>query len=463
MPIRRRVAALSVVAIAPVLGFSTPTRADEPAAAPPWMEGKPHLEPGELAKKVEGSYFTGVPLLDFDPDTGNGGGARVYRYWNGDRTDPLFNYTPYRHRVYVQAFITDKGYQDHQIDYEWLYVGGSPFRLRMTGLFSANAAANYFGIGSDAMRPLTSPATGQPFARYSAYADALRQADPTGHTYAVYNQYKYVNPAYRAKLERDLFGALVRVQGGFEVGYISIGERTGELVDAESNGTDVKALSLPTKLHDDCVAMRVVGCNGGWNDSLKLGIAFDTRDFEPDPTAGAFVDLTTNIGSRVLGSSFDYVRVTFSPRAYWSPAPKLADVVLAGRFVVSGQTSGTPFFAMDTLAFTSEDQHGLGGSRTIRGYRLDRFVGPVALLANVELRWTMFEVAVLEQRFAFALAPFLDVGRVYDSFRDLTFRGLKNGQGIGLRVVWNQSTVGAFDLGFSSEGAEFYTEFNHPF
>jgi hypothetical protein len=463
MSFRRRAAALSIAAAAPVLGLSTPARADDPLTAPPWMEGKPHLEPGELAKKVEGSYFTGVPLLDFDPDTGNGAGARVYRYWNGDRSDPLFNYTPYRHRVYVQAFITDKGFQDQQIDYEWLYVGGSPFRLRMTGLLSANAAANYFGVGDDAMRPLTSPATGQAIARYSAYSDGLRQADPTGHTYAAYNQYKFVNPAFRSKLERDLFGALVRVQAGFEVGYVSVGERTGELVDAESNGNDVKALSYPTKLHDDCVAQRVVGCNGGWNDSLKLGIALDTRDFEPDPNAGVFVDLTTNIGSRALGSSFDYVRATFSPRAYWSPAPKLADVVLAGRIVVSGQTSGTPFFAMDTLAFTSEDQHGLGGSRTIRGYRLDRFVGPVALLANVELRWTMFEVTVLQQRFAFAAAPFFDVGRVYDSFRELTLRGMKNGQGIGLRVVWNQSTVGAFDLGFSSEGAAFYTEFNHPF
>jgi hypothetical protein len=52
---------------------------------------------------------------------------------------------------------------------------------------------------------------------------------------------------------------------------------------------------------------------------------------------------------------------------------------------------------------------------------------------------------------------------VYDSFRDLTLRGMKSGQGVGLRVVWNQSTVGAFDLGFSAEGTEFYTEFNHPF
>jgi outer membrane translocation and assembly module TamA len=75
----------------------------------------------------------------------------------------------------------------------------------------------------------------------------------------------------------------------------------------------------------------------------------------------------------------------------------------------------------------------------------------------------MFEVTVLEQRFAFALAPFFDIGRVFDSYRDLTLRGWKHGEGVGLRVVWNQSTVGAFDLGFSEEDMAFYTEFNHPF
>jgi hypothetical protein len=450
------------LAIAGLL-FIARARADVPSAPPSWLEGKPHLDAEDLAKKVEGSYPTAVPLLDADPDTGYGGGARAYYYWNGDRSDPLFDYTPYRHRVYVQGFITNKGYQDHQVDYEWLYVAGSPFRFRITALYAANAAANYFGVGSDSMRDLVSPATGQRYARYSRYADALRQVDATGQTYAVYNQYKYQNPQVRSKVERDLLGALVRVQGGLEVGYVKVGERTGERVSAESNGSDVTALAQPTKLREDCALRRIVGCGGGWNNSLKLGVAFDTRDFEPDPNSGVFVDLSADIGTRVLGSSFDYLRVTFSPRAYVSPAPKLADVVIAARFVVSGQTSGTPFFALDTLSFTTENQHGLGGSRTIRGYRFDRFVGPVDLLANIEVRWTMFDVKVLEQRFSFALVPFFDIGRVFDSFRDLTLLGWRHGQGAGLRVAWNQSTVGAFDLGFSGEDTAFYTEFNHPF
>ena len=147
---------------------------------------------------------------------------------------------------------------------------------------------------------------------------------------------------------------------------------------------------------------------------------------------------------------------------YWSPLPELADVVVAARFLVNAQSS-VPFFDMDTLSSTVEDTHGLGGSRTLRGYRLERFVGPVALLANAEVRWTMFDFKAWEQWFAFALVPFVDFGRVFDSFSDVTLRGWRRGQGAGLRVAWNQSTIGAFDLGFSSEGTAFYTEFNHPF
>jgi len=58
---------------------------------------------------------------------------------------------------------------------------------------------------------------------------------------------------------------------------------------------------------------------------------------------------------------------------------------------------------------------------------------------------------------------FFDIGSCLRFVRDLTLRGWKHGQGVVLRIEWNQSTVGAFDFGFSDEDAAFYTDFNHPF
>src|SRR5262249_46063870 len=143
--VRGRHAVVAGLTLLVALACAGRARTDTPALQPLWLEGKPRLHADELAKKVERGYFTGVPLLDADPDTGYGGGGRAYYYWNDTRSDPFFEFTPYRQRVYLQAFASNKGFQDHQLDYEWLYVGGSPVRLRATLLFAANASANYFG------------------------------------------------------------------------------------------------------------------------------------------------------------------------------------------------------------------------------------------------------------------------------------------------------------------------------
>lgn len=443
------------------LGLILP--ASLPGQVPDWATDKPRLHADELAKKVEGGYFTGTPLADIDPDTGWGFGARGYYYWNDTRSDPFFAITPYRHRVYVQAFVTNKGFHDDRLDYEWLYAANSPWRLRTALVLGANGAANYFGVGSDAMRPLTSPRDGLTFGRYADYLTDLRRVDG-GRTWASYNQFSYVNPAIRNKIERELLGGRLRLAGGFEVGYVRVRESSGQSVDADGpDGSSTTAIANSTKLNEDCAAHRVIGCGGGWNNSLKFSVAWDTRDFEPDPNDGLFVDLVTEIGTRVLGSDFAWQRVTFSPRGYWSPFPQFADLVLAGRLAFNFQTSGTPFFSMDSLSQSSENVQGLGGSRTLRGFRLDRFVGPVATLANAEVRWTFFETRLLAQRFAFAVAPFVDTGRVYDNLSQVTWRGWRVSGGGGLRIAWNQATVGAFDLGASSEGVLFYTEFGHPF
>jgi outer membrane protein assembly factor BamA len=246
---------------------------------------------------------------------------------------------------------------------------------------------------------------------------------------------------------------------------VRVVDYTGTKVEADDGrgGTDPNAIEGRTKLRDDCDAGRIVGCNGGLHDTLKLGIAFDTRDFEPDPNAGFFVDATTELSSRVIGSAYDYARFTVSPRFFFSPMPRLADVVVATRVVYSVQSAGTPFWAMNTLAFTDGDRQGLGGLRTIRGYRQDRFVGPVAALWNLEIRWTFVDFEVLKQRFAIGVVPFLDLGRVFDNVQSFSFRDWRLGTGAGMRVAWNKATVIVFDYGISREDAALYMEFAHHF
>jgi hypothetical protein len=414
----------------------------------------------DLDEKAAGGYFTGLPLVNSDPDTGVGFGARVLYFDNGPREDVLFEATPYRHRAFAQAFFTTNGLQYHTLDYDAPYLGGSPFRLRASLVYEKNTAANYFGLGDRALGRLSFPGSPDKFASKSDFTDALRTVQPNGTAYTRENQYVIERPKATASLERDFFGGVVRGLIGVSVSHASVDQWTGELVET---GSGAEARQAPTRLDRECAAGVVVGCGGGVSNTLKLGVAYDTRDFEPDPNSGVFVELTGELAGKYTLSDYDWARLTFSPRVYYSPFPKLADLVVAGRFVGSVQSAGTPFYEMNELSFADYNRTGLGGLRTIRGFNQDRFVGRVVALANLELRWTFYDFRALKQRFALMLAPFLDVGRVFDSVADLELRRFRNGQGAGFRIAWNQATIIVIDYGVSREGSTLYVNFNHPF
>src|SRR5947207_136105 len=92
-----------------------------PRPLPEYRAKKRRMDPQALTDKQENGYFTGLPLVNSDPDTGLGFGARVLYFDNGGRDDRMFEYTPYRHRVYGQAFFTTNGYQYHTVDYDAPY------------------------------------------------------------------------------------------------------------------------------------------------------------------------------------------------------------------------------------------------------------------------------------------------------------------------------------------------------
>ncbi len=287
---------------------------------------------------------------------------------------------------------------------------------------------------------------------------------PDGTASPNYNHYEYDTPSAAVTLEREFWGGRVRVQYGFVAQYTWISTYDGTQTQGiDRYGHSAPATHGPTLIGMNCASKIAVGCEGGWNNMLKAGIAYDTRDFEPDPTRGFFIDATGEWSAGAFGSAFDYLRLTVAARAYWSPIPKLADLVLAVRVLYSMQGGHVPFYAMDTLALTEGDQTGLGGERTLRGYRQDRFVGPIAALGNAELRWTFTHFKLLKQRFSLQLAPLLDVGTVVDDVTKFGSATWRVSGGAGLRVGWNRSSIIMFDFGASGEDTGFYIDFGMPF
>ena len=421
---------------------------------PPGFESKPPLSTADLERKREGGYVTGLPLLNFDPNTGVGFGARAYYYDNGERTDPLFAYTPYAHRVFLQAFGTTGGFQYHTLDYDAPSVEGTPYRVRGQLIFEKNTSRNFFGASERSLEPLTFTGATQTFGDYGDYLSALERVDPNGLALSRYNHFASTRYALALTLERTIFRGLVRPLLGLAVARTSLEDYTGDRVDAiDADGGDVRADQGPTLLREQCDADLLVGCDGGWDNTLRLGLALDTRDFEPDPNSGVLLESTLDLGTGALGSSFDYARLLVGARGFFSPMPEWADLVVAARGTLVVQSPGTPFFARNTL----------GGLRTIRGYRQDRFGGPVLASTNFELRWTPFHFGVAGQDFAPILIPFLDLGRPFDTAADLSLSGWKRGQGASVRIAWNQATIIAIDYGVSEEDAGLYINFDHQF
>lgn len=432
---------------------------------PPGFDARRPLDPDDYRRKNERGYVTGLPLFNYDSNFGFGGGARAYYFWNGTREDPRFGYTPYLHRVFLQAFATTGGLQFHWLDYDVPSLAGTPFRFRSQLIFIRNTDQHHFAIGSRALDRFSFPGSAATFERYADFQAALDQVTPAGTTWHRYNRFRLTQPVWIASVERTFLRGLLRPMLGLgfnHYGVHSYGGQVDHLSDA--NGTPVDAVNAPTRLDEDCAGPApIVGCGGGWDNYLRLGVSLDTRDFEPDPNRGVFVDVAVDLGTRLLGSDYQWARFMAAARAYFSLLPPPGDLVLAVRGTFQVQSDSTPFEGMNLIPYIEDPRQGLGGLRTMRGFQQDRFVGPAMLLGNLELRWTFVRFVVLKQKLALIAVPFFDIGTVADRLGAVRGDGWRWDAGGALRISWNLATILTIDYGRSREDAGLFVNFNHIF
>lgn len=465
---RRAPSAFAVTVALAGLVTARPLDAAEPAGTPQeetpdGFDARRRLGDEEYATKAEGGYFTGLPLINYDSNTGLGFGARGYYFFDGERSDPRFAYTPYLYRVFLQAFATTGGYQFHWLDVDARNVLGSAFTFRGALIFQRNIDQHYFGVGSRSMQRLSFSGSPQSFDDYADYRAAIDAVDEAGFTRTRYDSYRLTQPMLLLALERPLLRGVLRPFVGVGLSYNDIEDYSGDRVSVARGGGEVRATQGPTRLSEDCAAGAIVGCAGGWNDFMRLGIAYDTRDFEPDPNRGVLLDAALDVGTRLLGSEYAWVRGMLTARSYLSLLPSVTDLVLATRLTLVMQSSDTPFFAMNWIPYLEDPRQGLGGLRTLRGYKQDRFVGPVMTLANAELRWTFARSRPFGQRFAWMVVPFVDAGRVDDRVGDIELDGLRANLGLALRAAWNLATIITVEHARSPEDSGTYVHFNHIF
>jgi hypothetical protein len=463
------------------------------------LERSKQLCKKDVENKKDGWYPTGLPLINSDPNEGIGYGVRAYLYNNGKKEDPLFEYTPYRMRLFAQYFQTTKNAQYHQVSWDMPFVADTKWRLRGDAIIYITPTTLYFGIGEDSMKSLSYKEQNQPDGRTVTNASYLNQernltyyrpgtsgdqVSAYGYNFSnlpgqngfvvtdrMYNRYTIETPGIAPSAERSFFGGTVRLVTGFKLTNNIVRTYDGKMVRGVDPllGGDPLNLSADvpngkTRLTEDKDAGKIIGFNGGYVNTLRVGMVYDTRDFEPDPNSGIFLEGTYEKSTKSIGSDYNFSKYFTQAKLFWSPFPHIFDkLVIANRFGLGLTDGETPFFEYRNLWGTEGVVAGLGGLRVLRGYKQDRFVGRTMGFGNTEIRWKFGSLRLGDEYFAFSIVPFFDYGRVWDDEHRIGFKGYKYSQGLGFRIAWNQATIIIVDYAKSREDEQVFVNFSHSF
>jgi hemolysin activation/secretion protein len=127
--------------------------------------------------------------------------------------------------------------------------------------------------------------------------------------------------------------------------------------------------------------------------------------------------------------------------------------VFRGRLEATVGGAEIPFF----------ERSSLGGQNTLRGYGVGRFVDNHAIVLNFEERIQLFHLRVFGTVAEVEMAPFLDVGKVTNTFRYRAFSEYEANPGVGFRAIARPNVVGRVDLATGNEGKAVFAGLDFPF
>lgn len=206
---------------------------------------------------------------------------------------------------------------------------------------------------------------------------------------------------------------------GWVAGLAFNSYKTGHAVNKNLNAAvDLSLYDIYLK-HDIIPAAEA---NGGNHLDIKLGVVFDTRDHENNPTRG------TNLEAFFFGSPDflngkrdyrnDYLKLAVHFRQFFPLADRL---VFAGHLAFQGLIAGNaPFYSLQTIQPINRKiiiTDGLGSISSVRGTVVNRLQGNSYAWANFELRWSFAKFRWINQNWAIALNPFFDMGMIVAPYR----------------------------------------------
>ncbi len=402
----------------------------------------------DLANKKEGPYVTGVPNLSSDPLNGFGAGFEGQLFFNGKRIDPFFAYTPYRAAVNLTLFYTTRSQREIRFETEIPYLFNTKWRLHGELGYEVDPNWLYFGITEESLKPLKYSPGGDTSkivnnASYDDYESSL-----TGKK-EFYNTYQKEEAILNLIMERSFLQGKARLMIGYELSH--------------SNYTT--PLNPNSLLRQDALAGKILGYGKNTVPLLQLGLIYDTRDLETDPSNGIFAEYMNEVSFKTIGSDFNFYKTFLHCNYYHRILHPVFDKCIFAVTTGIGYTMGdAPFFEFQDEESSEKTIEGLGGSETLRGFKQSRFVAPVMEFTDLELRTRFWQFDKFRQHLSFSAVPFFDLGGAWNSLDRISrTENFRFSGGIGLRVGWNENTTLRFDLAFSKEDRQFFFALVQPF
>ncbi|MBS1652065.1 MAG: BamA/TamA family outer membrane protein [Bacteroidetes bacterium] len=430
--------------------FSQNTLPDSLKKLPFAIAKEKKLPEDELADKKEGVYVTGVPDISSDPINGFGYGGEGALFFNGKRSDPFFEYTPYRAELSLALFNTTNNQREAKLGLDVPYIFNTKWRLRAVAAYETNPNYLYFGITEESLKPLSyypNNDTLKPLVQNSSFSNYDNNL--VGNK-LFYNTYTKTEAVLNASLERSFLEGKLRTLVGFEYAHIAIS------TPLNPNNSLVR---------NDSYSKKIIGIGSYGLTLLQLGIIYDTRDLETDPTKGVFAEITHEQSLVALGSTYNFNK-TFLHASVFQPflPGTFKRMILCGSFGLSSTDGNAPFLEYSDGWGSEGDIDCVGGGRTLRGYKMYRFVAPVIQYADFEIRYRFAQLNLLKQHLAFSAVPFFDEGGVWNNFsRIVHTENIRYSEGLGLRIAWNVNTILRFDYAVSKEDHQFFFQFGHTF
>lgn len=393
-----------------------------------------------------GWNFGVLPALGFDSNLGllYGGIVSMFDYGDGSR------YPDYDHNLYLQLSAYTRGSMDAILFFDsYSLIPEKHFIGRLS--YNRNRTYPFYGFNG---------------------AETIYNPDfETFGTTDFISQVFYRNDRELLKadilLEDRIGDTKLNWMAGLDLGWYNMASVDVAHLNRKKEGDE----KLPNEklLYDYFVEYDIIKAHekdGGFDNSLKLGLVYNSRDRLTNPMKGVWTEALLRLAPKGLGNHSSFARFSFIHRQYFT----LVDEKLsfAGRLWYEGSVGDVPFYSRQHLT-SSNYYEGFGGAQTLRGLLMNRLVGQHTLLGNFELRWKALRFNAIGQNFYLGLNAFADAGSIlkpYDTgfenlpeaFKTKYFepqqKSVISSVGAGLKLVMNENFVVSAD--FAKAGSPKY-------